>query len=171
MNIAKLKGYGLAALAAATYGTNPVFAVPLYEEGMNPNSVLLFRYLLGLPILAAMLACRGRSLRIDRREVMPLSVLGVMMAVSSLTLFASYEYMNVGVASTMLFVYPVLVAVLMSWLYKERVKVTTIACLVLMCGGLLLMMRGGGDVSVMGSVLVLVSALTYAVYLVMLNVS
>ena len=32
----KLKGYLLAAVAAATYGTNPAFAVPLYTEGMNP---------------------------------------------------------------------------------------------------------------------------------------
>ncbi len=55
----KLKGYILAAVAAATYGTNPAFAVPLYADGMNPNTVLFFRYLLGLPILASMLLLRG----------------------------------------------------------------------------------------------------------------
>ena len=38
-------GYVFAALAAASYGTNPVFAKPLYADGMNPDSVLLFRYL------------------------------------------------------------------------------------------------------------------------------
>lgn len=43
-------GFTLAALAAAAYGTNPAFAVPLYADGMNPNSVLMFRYLLGLPL-------------------------------------------------------------------------------------------------------------------------
>lgn len=60
----KAKGYLLAALAAATYGTNPAFAVPLYEDGMNACSVLLFRYVLGLPILAAMIFARGRNLRL-----------------------------------------------------------------------------------------------------------
>ncbi len=59
----KLKGYILAAVAAATYGTNPAFAVPLYADGMNPNTVLFFRYLLGLPILASMLLLRGHSLK------------------------------------------------------------------------------------------------------------
>ncbi len=53
------KGYVLAAVAAAAYGTNPAFAIPLYEQGMNPNSVLLFRYLLGLPILAAIMKWRN----------------------------------------------------------------------------------------------------------------
>ena len=43
MKFNDLKGYLLAAIAAAAYGTNPAFAVPLYEQGMNPNTVLLFR--------------------------------------------------------------------------------------------------------------------------------
>ena len=29
---AKVKGYFLGAIAAATYGTNPLFALPLYKE-------------------------------------------------------------------------------------------------------------------------------------------
>ncbi len=47
MKFTELKGYLLAAIAAAAYGTNPAFAIPLYEQGMNPNSVLLFRYMMG----------------------------------------------------------------------------------------------------------------------------
>ena len=47
MKFDKVKGYSLAALAAAAYGTNPAFAVPLYEHGMNAVSVLRFRYILG----------------------------------------------------------------------------------------------------------------------------
>lgn len=167
----RLKGYIFAAIAAATYGTNPAFAVPLYADGMNPNSVLLFRYLLGLPILAAMMAWRGRSLRLQRGEAGPLMLLGVLMALSSLSLFQSYEYMNSGVASTLLFVYPIMVALLMTFFFKERLRVTTFVCLALMGAGVVMLMRGGGDVSVMGCVLVMVSAFTYAIYLVLINVS
>lgn len=36
----KAKGYVLGAIAAATYGMNPLFALPLYKAGMNPDSVL-----------------------------------------------------------------------------------------------------------------------------------
>lgn len=36
------KGYLYGAVAAATYGMNPLFALPLYEGGMNPDSVLFF---------------------------------------------------------------------------------------------------------------------------------
>lgn len=163
----------MAAIAAATYGTNPAFAVPLYEQGMNANSVLLFRYVLALPLLAAMILLRGRSFRLDRRQVAPVAVLGVLMAMSSLALFESYNYMNSGVASTLLFVYPVMVAVLMVFFFHERFKSTTVICLVLMCAGLVLLMRTGGDtsVSMVGCLMVMVSSLTYALYLVMVNVS
>lgn len=36
---AKAKGYVLGAIAAATYGMNPLFALPLYKAGMNPDSI------------------------------------------------------------------------------------------------------------------------------------
>ena len=51
----KVKGYILGAVAAATYGMNPLFTLPLYREGMNPDSVLFFRYLFAIPILGIML--------------------------------------------------------------------------------------------------------------------
>ena len=55
----KLKGYLLAAVAEITYGMNPLFTLPLYGAGMDANSVLFFRYLFALPILALMLTCAG----------------------------------------------------------------------------------------------------------------
>lgn len=169
----KIKGYGLAAIAAATYGTNPAFAVPLYGDGMNPVSVLLFRYGLCLPILAAMLLLRGRSLALKKQEVIPVTVLGVLMGISSLSLFESYAYMNSGIASTLLFIYPILVAVLMTFFYHEKFRATTGLCLLIMAGGLIFMLRTdeGTTLSPWGCMLVFISSLTYALYLVMTNVN
>ncbi|MDE6478843.1 MAG: DMT family transporter [Muribaculaceae bacterium] len=174
MNYAsKIKGYSLAALAAAAYGTNPAFAVPLYEHGMNAVSVLLFRYLLGIPILAIIMAVRGKSFALKKEEIVPTMILGVLMALSSLTLFESYNYMNSGVASTLLFVYPVMVAVMMIMFFHEKFSISTVICLVVMGAGLMLLMKPQGDatLSFFGCLLVMLSALTYALYIVMVNVS
>ncbi|MCH5224165.1 MAG: EamA family transporter [Muribaculaceae bacterium] len=169
----KFKGYLLAALAAAAYGTNPAFAIPLYEMGMNPNSVLLFRYGLGIPILAILMAIRKIDYRIHSDEIIPVFILGVLMAVSSLTLFESYNYMNSGVASTLLFVYPIMVAVIMTFFFKEHFKASLILCFIFMIGGLILLMRpdGNAGLSGFGFLLVMVSALTYAIYIVLVNAS
>lgn len=58
MNV-KVKGYVLGAIAAATYGMNPLFALSLYKAGLNSDSVLFFRYLLAIPLLGVMLKMRG----------------------------------------------------------------------------------------------------------------
>ena len=168
-----IKGYLLAALAAASYGTNPAFAIPLYGEGMSPNSVLFFRYVLGLPLLLLVIVMRGQPLRIGRRALGATFILGLLMAFSSLSLFESYNYMNSGVASTLLFVYPVMVALLMLLFGHEHIKVSTIICLLLMLAGLGVLMSGdnGGGINLFGITLVMISALTYALYIVFTNIS
>lgn len=169
----RIKGFLLAALAAAAYGTNPAFAVPLYAEGMNPNTVLLFRYVLGIPLLALLMAVRRIPFGIERKAVGQTALLGILMAVSSLTLFESYNYMNSGIASTLLFVYPVMVAVIMMFFFHEKNGPSLYICLLVMFVGLYLLVRpsDGLSLSPFGCVLVMVSALTYALYIVFVNVS
>lgn len=173
MTFKSVKGYLLAALAAAAYGTNPAFAVPLYEEGMNPNTVLLFRYVLGVPLLAILMAFRGVSFRLERKAIGQTAILGILMAISSLTLFESYNYMNSGIASTLLFVYPVMVAVIMMFFFHEKNGPSLYICLIVMFVGLFLLVKptDGISLSPFGCVLVMLSALTYALYIVFVNVS
>lgn len=168
---AKTKGYILGAVAAATYGMNPLFALPLYENGMDTDSVLLFRYLFALPLLGVMLKARGRDFRLQRREILPLIVLGLLVAVSSLTLFQSYHYMDAGIASTLLFVYPILVALIMAVAFKEKVTLQTALCILLaLCGiGLLYRNGDGSTLNLTGTIMVFASALSYALYIVGIN--
>ena len=173
MKLQSIKGYFLAALAAAAYGTNPAFAVPLYQEGMNPNTVLLFRYFLGIPILALIMAYRKISFKIDIQSIGQVAILGILMAVSSLTLFESYNYMNSGIASTLLFIYPVMVAIIMMFFFHEQNGPSLYICLLIMFAGLFLLVKpsDGMRLSPLGCMLVMMSALTYALYIVMVNVS
>ena len=167
----KAKGYLLGAIAEATYGMNPLFTLPLYHHGMDPDSVLFFRYLFALPILALMLVLRGRGFAIQRRETGSLALYGVLFSLSSLTLFQSYRYMDAGIASTLLFVYPILVALMMTLFFHERLSVQTVSCIaVATCGiGLLYKAADGATLSLTGTLLVGGSALTYALYLVGVN--
>ena len=135
----KAKGFLLGAIAAAAYGMNPLFALPLYKAGMNPDSVLFFRYLFAIPLLGIMLKARGRNFRIQRKEIFLLIVMGILVAVSSLTLFESYNYMDAGIASTILFVYPIIVALIMTFVFKEKLKKLTVLCIFLALGGISLL--------------------------------
>lgn len=169
----KAKGYLLGAIAAATYGMNPLFALPLYKEGMDPDSVLFFRYLFAIPILGIMIKLRGRNFKLKGKELPTLIIMGLLVAISSLTLFQSYKYMDAGIASTLLFVYPIIVALIMTFGFKEKLTIQTILCIILALGGIAMLYKSGDGttLSMTGTILVLASAFTYAIYIVGVNKS
>lgn len=167
----KAKGYILGIIASASYGMNPLFALPLYKEGMNADSVLFFRYLLAVPILAIMIKARGRDFKLQKNEIWPLICMGLLVAISSLSLFISYNFMSVGIASTLLFIYPILVALIMTVAFKEKLSMITLFSIVLAVGGIGMLYQNsdGVSLSMTGSLLVFCSALTYALYIVGVN--
>ena len=140
----KSKGTLCGIVAAVSYGMNPLGALSLYRAGINTNSVLFYRYALAVVLLAALLLVQKTSLRITRREFSVLGLLGVMFAVSSLTLFMSFHYMDAGIASTLLFVYPVMVAVIMAIFFRERISLVTVLSISLALCGIALLYRGEG---------------------------
>jgi drug/metabolite transporter (DMT)-like permease len=165
------KGVLLGAASAACYGVNPLFALPLYHAGMGTDSVLFYRYGFAVVMLGVMMRMQGQSFRIHRREAWPLFVMGMLFSFSSLFLFQSYHYMDAGVASTLLFVYPVLVAVIMATVFKERISLLTILSILLASVGILMLCRteGGGTLSPVGIGCVGLSSLSYAIYIVGVN--
>lgn len=168
-----IKGYLLAALAAALYGTNPVFAVPLYGVGMNATSVLLFRYLLGIPLLAATLIWRSERLLLHAHQAIQVSILGLIMGLSSLALYEAYRCMSPGIASTLLFMYPLFTTLIMTLFFHEKFRFMTGMSLAVMFMGLYLLMNPGqnAEFNLKGFIWIFISSLTYAVYLVMIKVS
>ena len=168
---AKAKGYILGSIAAASYGMNPLFALPLHKAGMDPDSVLFFRYLFAIPLLGIMIKARGRTFKIQRKETFPLIIMGLLVALSSLTLFLSYNYMAAGIASTLLFVYPIMVALIMAMVFKEKLALQTIVCMLLALGGIGLLYKSedGSTLSLIGTLLVFASSLSYAIYIVGIN--
>ncbi|MBR3717549.1 MAG: DMT family transporter [Bacteroidaceae bacterium] len=169
----KHKGIICGILAAICYGTNPLGALPLYEEGMNTSSVLFLRFSIATLILGVVMIANRKSFAVTRGELTTMASLGALMAVSSLTYYQSFRYMDAGIASTILFVYPVMVAVIMATFFREKVTATTITSIVLALAGIGLLYRGdaGISLSMTGVMLVMVSSLTYAVYIVIVNQS
>lgn len=170
----KVKGYMLAAGAACAYGMNPLFALPLYSAGIGVDSVLLWRYLLAVPVIGALMLARGRRFGRPRGEWAGLAVMGLLMAFSSLALFLSYCYIDAGIASTILFVYPLMVAVIMALFYHERLSAVTSLSIAVALAGIGLLYRGapgGVSLNLTGTLLSVGSALLYAVYIVAVNQS
>lgn len=170
--MSNLKGYLFAAIAAASYGTNPIFAIPLYREGISVTSVLFMRYAMAVAIMfVATMIKSPKAFVIKPKYVGLLAFMGILMVLSSIALFESYKYLSAGIASTLLFFYPVMVAIIMAIFYKERLTKKSWACLVTAFLGVVILSKNddGGFISLLGLTLVMLSSLSYAIYLVYIN--
>ncbi len=158
-------------LAAMFYGTNPLGALKLYEQGMNTNSVLFSRFSMAWIIISIILIIRKESLKVNKKEFGILTALGLLFTASSMTLYFSFHYIAAGVASTLLFTYPIMTAVIMGLIFKEKAGIKTIVAIILSLVGVLLLYwsDAGGALNTLGVILVLVSALTYAIYIIVVN--
>ncbi len=167
-----IKGTIAAIIAAVAYGLNPFFALPLYAEGYNVDSVIFYRYSFSIIILAIMLLTKRISFAINKKELFAVMFLGAMFSTSSLTLFESFQHMDAGIACTILFVYPIMVAVAMALFFKERLSLLSYLCIGFSFVGLLLLYKGGdAPLSLFGILLVVISSLSYAIYIIAVNKS
>ena len=170
----KFKGYLCGCISSASYGLIPLFAIPIMRKGMDIDSILSYRFVCASAVMCLMLLLRGVSLKITRKELLTLVLLGVVFSGSSQFLFLGYNYMSVGVASTILFTYPAFVALIMFAVFKERIGWITQLSILLAFVGVALLYMGDditGKISFLGIIIILLSALSYALYMVIVNKS
>lgn len=163
------KGILNGVIASVSYGMNPLFALPLYAQGIEVNSVLFYRYFFAVVIYFLWLKCVKKiSLKIAKSELVPLFFLGIFFSLSSLTLFESFHYIEAGIACTILFIYPVIVALIMAIFFKEKITKTVVSAIFLTSIGIALLYKGKPDsvLSLKGVAIVLASAFLYAFYIV-----
>lgn len=163
------KGILNGVIASTSYGMNPLFALPLYAQGIEVNSVLFYRYFFAVIIYFLWLKfVKKISLKIAKSELVPLFFLGIFFSLSSLTLFESFHYIEAGIACTILFIYPVIVALIMAIFFKEKITKTVVSAIFLTSIGIALLYKGKPDsvLSLKGVTIVLASAFLYAFYIV-----
>lgn len=164
------KGVILAIISAICYGMNPLGALFLYEEGLNVNSVIFYRFIFASILLAIFMIIKKDSFYLKFKEIILLAFLGLLFGISAISLFNSFLYMDAGLASTVLFIYPIFVAIIMALFFKEKNSIITILSIIFAFLGVVLLYESdGANVSNFGIFLVIVSSLCYAIYIVIIN--
>ena len=165
-----LIGYPAGIITGITYGLNPLFGMPLMSKGVSVDSILFFRYSIAVLILGAILLFDRQSFKISWRQAGVLLVLGLLYTSSSICLFEAYKYIPSGLATTLIFLYPVLVALIMVFLRvvpSWQVWLAIVATFV----GVIIMTQGDSsqEINPIGVLLSLGSALVYALFIVIIN--
>lgn len=164
----KINGFLYGLLSSASFGLIPLFTLPAMQQGMHFESILFYRFVFAALALGAILLLDGQSFRIQRKEIPSLLLLAFLYLVSAVFLFWGYKFMASGVATTLHFMYPVLTTLIMMLFFREKKSVWRFAAIALAVTGVFFLSSGddSGTVTMAGILIVLLSALGYALYLV-----
>lgn len=163
-------GYPAGIITGITYGLNPLFALPLMKNGTSTESILFFRYIISVLLLGLFLLLSKQSFGITRKQAGKLLILGLLYASSSILLFEAFKYIASGLATALVFLYPVLVAIIMVFL-RVIPSWPVWLSIFLTFAGVVIMTRSDSmqTVSPLGVLLSLGAALAYASFIVIIN--
>lgn len=171
--MSRIAGFLYGIITSVTFGLIPLFTLPLMQKGMEFDSILFYRFLFATFALAGMMRLKKESFGIEKRDIPWFTLLALFYTASAMFLFWGYDFMGAGVATTIHFTYPVFVTLFLLLLFREKASwVTYLAIVLAVCGVAKLSLDGTTfRFDVMGVVIVLLSAVGYASYIVAVNKS
>ncbi len=167
----KVKGYIDGAVSSITYGMIPLFTIPLMREGMRTESILFYRFFIATAIIGFVMIYRKERMIPSLKELPAIALLGLLYTGSSIFLIWSYKYLAGGVATTIMFMYPVFVAIMMRVVYKEKLSAMTLFAIAIAIMGVYLLYKGDGTdtLNLTGVVFALLSGICYGSYMIVVN--
>ncbi|WP_346870413.1 DMT family transporter [Clostridium sp. UBA5119] len=162
----KIKGIFYIAIASIAFGIMPILAKLAYKGGANPINTLALRFTFASIILFIYIKTKKLSLRVSKEQIKLILFMGVIgYSMTSILLFIAYNYIDVGIAGMILHTYPLMVMILSIIIYKEKFKLKKFLYLMVTTIGVFIMLDiKVGSINTIGVVLVLLSALCYAIY-------
>ena len=170
----RANGIFYAAISSASFGFSPVFTLALLVAGLSSFDTLAYRWSTAAAVLMAYDFYRNKTLRISRDEAWKIILLSILRAVTSITLLYGYANISSGIASTINFMYPVVVTACMMLFFGENKSKLNILAVILAILGVYLMASGdglrvpGGNTA-LGLTCSIISAFTYAAYFIVMK--
>lgn len=165
----KTKGLTFGILAGFIYGFTPILGKLTYSEGSNPISLTFYRSLLSIPFFFIMLKYNKIDMKVEKEQSIKLAILAILASMTALTLYGSYNYISVGMSTTIHYIYPVLVAAASIIIFKEKLSRDKAVSLILSTIGITLFFEG--NINIIGIVISFLSGVLFAGYLLYMDKS
>ena len=166
----RIKGILYAAVSSSTFGLAPFFSLTLLLAGFSAFEVLSYRWGVATIALTLFGWCSGCSFRLEKKDFLVVLLLSLLRAVTSFSLLIAYQNIATGVASTIHFMYPFAVSLVMMYFFQEKKSLWVMFAVFMSLLGAALLSSGeleakNGD-TIVGLVAACVSVFSYAGYIV-----
>lgn len=166
--IRNLSGVIYAIISSATFGLIPLFSIPLMEAGVSSPSILCYRFLLAAAAMGVVMLVSGSRFALKRSQLGIVFLLSILYAATAIFLIESYKFIPSGIATTIHFLYPLVVTLTMVIFFREQTGITTYIAIFISLGGVALLAWGNHTAGNFqrGVTLALTTVVTYAAYIV-----
>lgn len=173
----RINGIFYAVISSASFGFSPLFSLGLIAAGLTDFDVLSYRWAIAAIVLMIYAACKKKTLRLNGfDELWKIILLSILRSITSFTLLLGYANIASGIASTINFMYPVVVALCMMLFFGERKSPANIISILISIFGVYLLASGdglrveGGNTT-LGLVCSIVSALSFGAYYILMKIT
>lgn len=169
-----LNGIFYASISSASFGFSPLFSLALISAGLWNLDVLSYRWTVAAIVLVVYAFAKKKTLRLTLDETWKILLLSALRAFTSITLLIGYENIASGIASTINFMYPVVVTMCMMIFFGEQKSWINIGAISISLIGVYLMTSGdglrveGGNTA-LGLACSVISAFSFAAYYIVMK--
>ena len=168
----QIVGYAFAVLQAVLYSTMGIFGKLLYATGMNSHETVILRFLCSTVLLGAFMLVWRKERIVSRQKAVYFQA--VFYFASAFLYFFAVERMNAGITTVFFYLYPAMVAAINLAVFHDKLTVPVAVALILSILGLVLISGiVGGELTLdpLGLVFALASALAFAIYTVLIQIT
>lgn len=171
----RMNGIFYAVISSASFGFSPLFSIGLLAAGLSNFEVLSYRWLIAAMILMTYSMFKKKSLRLNSfDEAWKIILLSILRAITSVNLLIGYANISSGIATTINFMYPVIVAICMMLFFREKKSFIDICAIGVSIFGVYLL-ASGDSINVengntrLGLICSIISAFSFAAYYIVMK--
>lgn len=170
-----LNGLFYAAISSASFGFSPLFSLALITAGLGMFDILSYRWTVAAVVLVIYALCKRKSLKFSsHEEFRKIALMSFLRSLTSITLLIGYANIASGVASTINYMYPVIVALCMMLFYGEDRSWANVIAIAISIAGVYLMAHSDGLIveggnTRLGLICSLISAFSFAAYYILMK--
>jgi drug/metabolite transporter (DMT)-like permease len=161
----RFQGMVFVVISAIAFGAIPVFARAAYDAGSDPISVLFFRFSIASIVMIPFIAVQKIPFPRGRFLLGLMLMGGIGYVGQSFCYFTALTMASAGLVAILLYLYPAIVVILSSLLFKERITGLKVSALILALTGTVLTIGLGGGGSLLGIALAMTAPLIYSAYI------
>jgi len=161
----KFQGMIFVVISAIAFGAIPVFARAAYNAGSDPISVLFFRFSIASIVMIPFIAVQKIPFPRGKFLLGLMLMGGIGYVGQSFCYFTALTMASAGLVAILLYLYPAIVVILSSLLFKERITGLKVSALILALTGTVLTIGLGGGGSLLGIALAMTAPFIYSAYI------